>query len=518
MTGALVLTIEVMGSRVIGPFFGVSLYVWTSLVTVTLLALAVGYAVGGHIADRFPPADALYWMILLAAGCLLVVPYIREPVLRGSVELGLRGGALAASAVLFGPCLFALGCVSPLLVRNAQPPHGRLGRTVGSLYALSTLGSVMGALLTGYVLIGYMGIDTILRLCAAVMASLAVGYFAVVRQRWWMVVVLVVPLLHVETEQPSILRMQDGTQAHQVASMHSLYGALKVVDYRYGETAFREMIIDGLVQGAMDESNGLSVYEYAYLMQYLPMSIHRNGKRCLIIGLGAGIVPRWYESQGIITDVVDIDPAVVDAAREHFGFKPNGEIFIADARRFVTTTSRSYDYVILDVFTGDTTPSHLLSQEALRAISNRLSKGGVVAFNIIGRLTPPSLMMSSIVRTMRTVFEQVDVYPAFDPHHGNSMGNVVIMAYQGAKRYPDRAWLAQLPVHRLAASVYTQDLFRQFNLNVDASSIVITDDFNPLDFHDALLRERVRQQILDSTHWSLLLGALSTQGPIREHA
>ena len=91
-----------------------------------------------------------------------------------------------------------------------------------------------------------------------------------------------------------------------------------------------------------------------------------------MVGAGAGLVPRWYERQGVRTDVVDINPDVLQAAREHFGYRPKGEVRLGDARRVLGEPGRSYDYVILDVFTGDTTPGHLLSLEALRLAKGRL--------------------------------------------------------------------------------------------------------------------------------------------------
>src|SRR5512145_1276773 len=111
--GALIMVIEVLGSRVIGPFFGVSLFVWTSLITVTLVALAAGYALGGYLADRHGNADWLYGLIIAAGVAVCLVPLAKAPVLKASLALGLRVGSLAGSAALFGVPLLLLGCVSP---------------------------------------------------------------------------------------------------------------------------------------------------------------------------------------------------------------------------------------------------------------------------------------------------------------------------------------------------------------------------------------------------------------------
>jgi hypothetical protein len=136
--GALVMVIEILGSRVIGPFFGVSLFVWTSLITVTLAALAGGYAAGGFLADRRPMPSTLYILILAAGVFALLVPSLKGPVLKATASWGLRSGAFASALLLFGPALFLLGCVTPFLVKLAARELRTLGRTVGSFAALST--------------------------------------------------------------------------------------------------------------------------------------------------------------------------------------------------------------------------------------------------------------------------------------------------------------------------------------------------------------------------------------------
>ncbi|MBN4079556.1 fused MFS/spermidine synthase, partial [Beggiatoa alba] len=155
LSGALVMVIQVLGSRVVGPFFGVSLFVWTSLITVTLLALAGGYAIGGMLADRLQKPAYLFTIILVAGTLVLFIPILKGPVLKACLPLGLRGGAFASTLILFGPVLLLLGCVSPYLVKLAAREMKNLGRVVGGLYALSTLGSTAGTVLTGFVLIAY---------------------------------------------------------------------------------------------------------------------------------------------------------------------------------------------------------------------------------------------------------------------------------------------------------------------------------------------------------------------------
>ena len=512
-SGALVMLIEVLGSRVVGPFFGVSLFVWTSLIAVTLLALALGYAAGGWLSDRGRSADQLY-LLLMAGGVLtLLIPLLRGPVLEACAPLGLRVGALAATTALFGPPLFVLGCVTPYLVRLAAADMGRLGRTVGGLYALSTAGSVAGTVVTGFVLVTWLGADDIFRLAGALLLGLGAVYFLLLRRRAVALAALLLPLVIVPPEAPEALTMADGTQVIEVASVPSYYGHVKVVDYRYGEAHTREMIIDGLVQGGIDMASGLSVYEYAYLLQFLPVALHPEGRSCLVVGIGAGIVPRWYEGRGVRTDAVDIDPVVVRLAREHFGFAVEGEVHIADARAFVAAGDTRYDYVIVDVFNGDVTPAHLLSVEALRDIKRRLSDSGILAANMVADTGDDSAGLQAIVHTVRTVFDQVEVVPSFEPGAGDGAGNVVLLAYDGAAREPDFSALEDRRVHPLARRGVAGGIHRRVTPPAAESGILLTDDYNPIDVLDADLRENVRRRILETTHWRLLLGATRGSRP-----
>jgi spermidine synthase len=502
--GALVMVIEVLGSRVLGPFFGVSLFVWTSLITVTLVALAAGYAVGGILSDRKGDAAYLYGIILAAGILVLLIPALKPMVLKACLPLGLRMGALVSALLLFGPSLFLLGCVSPYIVKLAAREMSSIGRTVGLFYALSTLGSFAGTLLTGFVLIAYLGVNRIFEVTGLVLAGLALFYFFLFKGKAAAPLLLAVPLaLLFQAPLPVSKVMPSGTTVTEVFSRDSFYGSVKVVDYSHGQAHTRELMIDGLIQGGMDMNNRLSIYEYAYLLEMLPYHINPDGRNCLVIGLGAGLVPMWYEQQGIRTDVVDIDPVVVDIARRFFGFRVSGEVILSDARHYLMTAGRSYDYVVLDVFNGDTTPGHILSREALQMVRARMSERGVLAINLIGSLTERNLMTASVVKTLRSVFDQVDIYQAGSYENGH--GNLAILAYSFAPVPRMRSAARDFPVHAMAREGVEHAFTRPVQMPEHASAFVLSDDYNPIDFFDSSLKEDVRRDILKNTDWDILI-------------
>jgi spermidine synthase len=476
-----VMVIEVLGSRVIGPFFGVSLFVWTSLITVTLVALAAGYAFGGWLADRRSSPDYLYAIILAAGLMTAATPLFKVAVLKACLPLGLRVGSLASAFLLFGPALFLLGCVSPYLVRLAARELKNIGRTVGTLSAISTAGSCAGTLATGFFLIAYLGVNRIFMLAGFLLIALAVAYFLLFRRRWALAALLVVPFLLAPAERETAKVLADGTRVKLTAHRNSFYGDLRVVDYAGPQQRTRELLIDGLVQGGIDLASGQSIYEYAYLLQFLPYALNPGGKNCLVVGLGAGIVPSWYAAQGITTEVVDIDPKVAGLAQEYFGFGKNIKVHVEDARYFLNRSTQRYDYVVLDVFNGDTTPGHVLSLEAMQLLKARMTPKGVLAINLMGALGERGFVTASVIKTVQAVFGQVQVHPVF------------------AADTPDA-------VHPLAEAGVRQGLQNTYRFPVSTPAMLLTDDYNPIDFYDLWLKEKVRRTILETTDWDILLG------------
>lgn len=501
LCGALVMVIEVLGSRVIGPYFGVSLFVWTSLITVTLVGLAAGYAVGGWLSDRRPDADWLYGIVFAAGAAVLLLPYVKEPVLRGSLSLGLRAGALASAAAIFFPSLFLLGCVSPYIVKIAAKEIRSIGRVVGALYAVSTVGSFVGTVLTGFVLIAAFGVDRIFQVVGVLLLALGGLYFALFRGRWWIAAPAVLALALPQQARLRSGTLPGGMRVTEVYRADTFYGRIDVVDLAFDEATTRELIIDGAVQGGMDLETGLSTYPYAHVLGVLPRALHPDGRRCLVVGVGAGLVPAWYERQGVATDVVEIDPQVLEVARRHFGLAVSGRVVLDDARHFLNVNRETYDYVLLDAFSGDTMPGHLLTREALALAAAFLAPRGILAVNLVAGLGPEDRVAASVARTLSTLFDQVEVRPLFEPGR-RPFGSVEIVAYRGPRRALDREAVERFPVHPAAAWALpflwtTHDWPR-------IGGVTLTDDHNPMEVMDLSVKEAVRRSIASARRdWDL---------------
>lgn len=504
--GATVMVVEVLGSRVIGPFFGASLYVWTSLITVTLVALAAGYWCGGILADR--SRNSINWLYALigAAGVfILLVPLMKSPVIKMVLPLGLRLGSLVSAALLFGPALALLGMVSPLIVRIAVRETASVGRTVGLFSSVSTVGSFIGTVCTGFVLIAYFNVDRIFVVVGGALLLLAVTYAALYKRSWLFMPLLLLPFLVPEAGAVKSKLLPNGTRVDRMFYKDSFYGNMQVLDYSYGAKRTRELLVDATIQGGIDTASGTSIYEYPYLLQFIPRAINPNGKECLVIGLGAGVVPMWYERQGVRADVVDIDPLVFDVARSFFSFNVSGESIVEDARYFLNRTVKRYDYVILDVFNGDNTPFHVLSKEALLTVKQRMAPGGVLGINIWGNLRGDTYMSASIVRTLKEVFSTVDIYPGFEVSDSESIGNLELFAYDGAPVTINAARLAGYEFHPMAENARAL-MLKKFVFPLNTPAMTLTDGYNPIDFYDVKSKEYNRKRIVEFTDLDFLMG------------
>lgn len=297
--------------------------------------------------------------------------------------------------------------------------------------------------------------------------------------------------------------MPDGTRVEVTESRDSEYGALSVVDYRYGALHTRELMIDGLVQGGVDVGNGLSVYEYSYVLESVPLALHPEARSALVVGLGAGIVPGRLRDAGVRTEVVDIDSGVRDLAVRHFRFPADIPVHIADARTFMAGAADRYDLMLVDVFNGDTTPAHLLTREALALMKARLATGGIWAANLVLGIGQNDSVTKAVLSTLRAAYSRVELYPVFDPARSDR-GNVIVVAYDGYARAVRPG--VRGAVHRSVRDVVEQAVSRPPITGSRQPAPILTDDNNPLDLAGLAMKEQVRRTILETTPEAILRG------------
>jgi spermidine synthase len=492
ITGAAVMILELLGTRIIGPFYGVSLYVWSSLIAVTLIALALGYFLGGLIADRFP-AVRLAHIILSSALTTAIIPFLTGPILRATDLLGLRAGAFISALLLFTLPLTALAMVGPYVIKRATQDLSGVGTAAGSVYAISTVGSVAGTLLLGFFLLPIFGTRAIivsLSLLLAVLASLVAFYeqrrTSSRRSTWSVIIATILIGTTAVSGLPSARHPAPGFTVQSEAE--SLYGWVRVVDDE--QRGFRLLLSDASVISAVDLKQNRSLLGYQEIMGLLP-TIHPESVRALLIGLGGGHVAKDLKAQGVTTDTIEIDPAVAEAARRFFHFEPTGLFLVGDARYEIKQLTTPYDLIIHDCFTGGSEPTHLLSQEMLASLRSLLTDRGILALNYVGFTTGAgSDAVRAIHHTLLSLFPQVRVFVT------------------SKDEFTDFVFLASAEPIRLDATGEDRRirwLTDHEHMMDSGESFTITDDYNPMESRQVRKSETYRKHFLERIAFELLV-------------
>jgi len=516
VTGAAILIVEILGAKMLSPYFGTSHFVWTAQIAVTLLALSAGYLLGGRWVDRSPRLGNLYLAILGAAVYLAAT----VPLVRGvsfvCLRLDLALGSLLASLFLFLVPLALLAITGPFLVRILTDSVKQVGGNVGRLTSISTLGSVAGTVLIGYVLIPRLPNSVTMIITAGVLVLLPIIYFVIWGRAKRPSTAITAALLLIASlawgglrpEWRTTMRYSGGEWTVRARS-NSNFGGMVVIDHVEGSWAERWYLNDNLVQNTYDPYTGKSLSLFTELLHGLPGAYTTKLETALCIGMGTGIVPMMLASDGVAVDVVEINPGVVPLAEAWFGFerKKMRRLVVGDGRYFLNRSREQYDAIVMDAFLGDSSPAHLMTVEAFESMRHRLRQGGVLVMNTFGRgletpgeVEPTALVFDrpddfytgSLHATLKVVFPHVRV-------HGSGNGNVFFVASM------EPLTIHQIPTfersHRSLRE--SPDLTRQpliawkRNWRVAAGlGMLMTDDFNPIEYHDATHRESTRKGLV----------------------
>jgi len=488
LTGAAIMIVEILGAKMLSPYIGTSHFVWTAQIAVTLVALASGYYLGGRLVDRSPRLSRLYWCILAAAAYLVISVPACPSVAYATLQFDLAAGSLLASAFLFFVPLCLLAMVGPFVVRVMAQALSSVGGTMGRLTAVSTLGSVVGTLLIGYALIPLLPNSMTMYLTAALLVVASLGYFLVWgRGQRSVTGPIVLGLLVVGPgwlgARPEPLR---SGQAREIYRANSDFGLMQVLDL--GEGTSRLYLNDYLVQNTFDTATGQSTSLFTYMLHGLAQAYASNISEVLCIGLGVGIVPMQFAREGKRVDVIEINPRVAELAERFFNFEPAlVHLTIGDGRYYLNRCRKQYDVVVLDAFLGDSSPSHLMTQETFREIHRLLRPGGVLVINSFGNFEPGrDFFTASLHKTLRAVFPSVKI-------HSNRGGNVFFVASDR----PELAFVRSPLVDHVhpAAKWQVESCYASIMETHPDHGMVLTDDFNPVEFHDARNREEIRRNL-----------------------
>ena len=350
----------------------------------------------------------------LGALLVLAIPYVDDRVLQFVVDWdpGARLNPLVAAAILFGPMSVVLAAVTPIAVRIAALDVATLGRTAGRLFAVSTVGSIVGTFATAFVLIPELGTNQLLALGAAVLLA-GTALVAVARSLPIVGVAALAAAAAAAALSSSLAPEQGGTLTAAAAENYSPVYRLQEgsvagnTDYaaegfrvRYRkDSAYHSIAVvedeqdrylrfDSSFQSAMDlDDPFVTPFDYVPYLS-LAFAYRPEAANALYVGLGGGSAPKraWRDFPDLQLQAVELDPEVVDVARKWFALPqdPRLAVEVEDGRRYLQRNDRRWDVIVLDAYYSDALPFHLTTQEFLELVRDRLAPGGIVVANVIG--------------------------------------------------------------------------------------------------------------------------------------
>jgi spermidine synthase len=399
---------EICASRLLAPYFGASTVVWANVIGLVLAALSIGYWLGGRIADRQPRPQVLGGIVAAGGALVAVVPFAAQPLLdltvRGlnNVSAGAIVGSFVGSLVLFAPPVVLLGTAAPFAIRLAVSDVAVAGTVAGRLYALSTVGSIVGVFVPAIVTIEAFGTQRTLVGTAVVVA---LGGSLLLRRRW---VVAPVALAGVLAVPAGVVKPVPGL----LYEKDSQYQFVQVVQ----KGTVRDLYLnEGIaVHSEWRPRTVLTGDEWDMFLTVPPL-LDRPVRSVAILGNAGGTTARaygvFYPSARI--DGVELDPTVTSAARRYMGLGRIRHLHVitADARPFLERTHTRFDLILVDAYRQPYVPFYLATQEFFRLVRSRLRPGGIVALNV-ATVPGDHRLAEGLAGTLRTVFPQVLTWQA----------------------------------------------------------------------------------------------------------
>lgn len=480
VSGAITMVFELIMPRIFAPYLGTSTYVWTIIIGVVMASLSLGYFVGGHL-SRGKSLHSTLVTIYLVAFIHSFFVYLTKD-LNLYTAMTYHGNILTlawmAAFILLAPLTFLLGTITPISIKLLLG-NGEVGAVSGNVYALSTIGSLIGTFSTGFWLIPHfslsnllLSISLILLLCAS----------ALVRSYAKKIILVIVALLlsSLYTSSGPNLIFRDFYEKYSktklVIDLNTHYNRVWIYD---------QTQLDGSVERVMSDSQSTIILNrpiqstmedrlsyYAYFNLFSP---HANAQSVLMIGGGAYTYANYLQAKypHLAIDVVEIDPELLTIAEKYFNFKPgkNFHNYTMDGRNFLNTNTKKYDVIFLDAYqNGAATPFQLITQQAMVKLNHSLTDEGQLYVNVISSLAGKSSpLLLSEYKTMRSVFGSVQVFPVFTPNP-TTRQNLVLLGTKSALNFSSLPAGLNQPISNVEQYLGNQKL--------------LTDDFAPVEYYD----------------------------------
>ena len=415
-SGMSVMAVELGASRLMAPYFSSSQIVWTVIIGVIMIAMAIGNVWGGRSADKHKDPGKLYGRILAAAVWIALIPFVGRYLIAGiSLLLAafvnhnfLVWAAFVTCLVIFAfPCVL-LGTVTPSLVKYTMNSLDNNGKTMGELGALNTIGSIIGTFLPTFVTIPAVGTAATFLIFSGVLGVIAILYFLSVRQKRILCGVMAALLAVLACLTPRF-SFAFWEKEQLALEEESIYNYLQVRDTEES-TILSTNVLFG-VQSIKMKQEGLTglYYDYALAAPVMAGMNEREDGRVMILGLGSGTFATYCSQYfpGTKIQGAEIDEKIVQIAREYFDMPPEVEVAVEDGRAYLTASEEKYDVIMVDAYQDITIPFQMSSVEFFSEVRDHLKEDGVMVVNMNMRSKSRDSINDYLCDTMDAVFEHV---------------------------------------------------------------------------------------------------------------
>ncbi|MDQ5824763.1 MAG: fused MFS/spermidine synthase [Chloroflexota bacterium] len=488
--GASVMTVEMSASRLLAPYFGTSLFIWANLIGLVMVYLALGYWLGGKLADRYPRASLLYTITAVAALAVGFIPMLARPILSWSltgfsqVSVGIFYSSLVGVILLFSVPLLLLGFVSPFAIRLRSVGAASAGGTAGQVSALSTLGSILGTLFPTFFLIPYIGTTATLYSASVVLMVFSIfGLLSTSNTRQAVLsVLMLLVVLGLAAFAPRGL-VKPPERGELIYEKESAYNYIQVV--REGKR-LGLMLNEGRAIHSIynpDELLTGGPWDYWAIAPYFSQGFEQDDyKSMAMIGSAAGTASHIItEAYGPIPmDGVEIDPEIVEVGRRYFALDtlPNVTTHVEDGRTYLQTGGRDKKWTVIgiDAYRQPYIPFHLTTVEFFQEVKDHLTPDGAVMINA-GRTLHDTRLVDALANTMLQVYPNVYVIDV------PTMANSMIIGTASPSRFEnfgENASRVDQPVLKQIFDV-SQQKGNIREVKPDAARLVFTDDKAPIE-------------------------------------
>ena len=470
LCGLLGMVLELVAARILSPYVGSSHLIWTTIIGVMLTSMSLGYWVGGKLADKNTDINKLSSYLLLGALSTSLIPIMETVLVKQFVVLtdNLVAVACITSAIIFGVPSFVLSIASPYAVKlkNEEQEQDNVGKVSGKISSLSTIGSIVGTFIAGFLLIPMFGIRSIILGITVVLVLLSVllsknrtkEYFA-------LIIIIMISIFGIQILGNVIFKQENSNIIEEVDSEYSRIFVKEVGNYKL-------LQVDDGLESYIDTETGNMGAQYLYYYD-LADYFTKNYNKTLIIGGAAYTYPIHYldKYSDKTIDVVEIDPKMTELAQKHFGLNVETDglgIYHQDGRSFLNSTTNKYDVILIDAFKGLNAPFELTTYEALLKARNILGDNGLVITNIISAIDgKDSDFIKYEYTTYKEVFDDVKLFKVSDADENKSQ-NLILIGIKGNLEMDENKY------------VEYSDLLKNELLDFKSNKRIVTDNYAPI--------------------------------------